>query len=383
MFKDIEEEEDERKSQQYISKYGFDPDAIIEEQTNDKSNIHWYLWDEGGTLMLLTFNRKARSLLGREGLNLRKKKNIQVRQVRTIDEVKTLSAKLRKSKLDNNLLDIAKDEGFNRCLKIHNEPNATIELKKITRVTAKSDKYDDFLQFGYVRAEGGTFLTYREDEYSIDKFTELPEFYYCEVKSLALLGKFLSRINKIAPIGNLEDINNAMAKMFGRKIRLIDIIKNSVKQVSNDEDSSDEDDEDEDKPVVVKKKPSKVVDDEDDEEDEKPKKVSKPVKKEEPKSKHKNLKLSECPSSALMIGFIDWAIHSNDKETKQAVAKGFESLTGFKCKEIASKFSEMPKILSSSRYVKLLNKISKNNLSKLGKSVGMDNSVADFVAKYM
>ena len=193
--------------------------------------------------------------------------------------------------------------------------------------------------------------------------------------------------------------------MFGRKIRLIDIIKNSVKQVSNDEDSSDEDDEDEDKPVVVKKKPtkvvddeddeedekpkkvakkpSKVVDDEDDEEDEKPKKVSKPVKKEEPKPKHKNLKLSECPSSALMIGFIDWAIHSNDKEIKQAVAKGFESLTGFKCKEIASKFSEMPKILSSSRYVKLLNKISKNNLSKLGKSVGMDNSVADFVAKYM
>lgn len=386
MKKNDEEAAEERKSQQYISKYGFDPQEIIEQQTNDNSNLHWYLWDEGGTLMLLCFNRKAKKLLGRAGLNLKKKKNIQVRQVRTVDEVKNLFQKLRKANLDSNLLDIAKDQGFSRCLKIHNEPNAAITLKKISRITAKAS-YEDFLQFGYARMEGGTFLTYRENEYDIEKFTELPEFYCCIVKSLPLIGQFLTRINKISPIGNLEEINNSMEKMFGRKIRLTDVIKNSIS--NNEDENEDEENEDEDRPVVVKKKHSedksnktKVSIKPSKPSIKQPTKVVK-VEKSQPKQQKAKVKLSECPSSALMIGFIDWAIHSRDKNIMMSVAKGFESLTGFKCREITNKFSEMPAKLNSSKYIKLLNRISKSSLSKLGKSVGMDNSVADYVAKYM
>ena len=384
LFGDLDEEA--KKSQQYMAKYGFDPQKIIEEQTNDRSNLHWYVWEEDGTLMLLCFNRKAKLLIGKAGLNIKKRKNMQVRQVRTVDDVKTLYLKLRKSKLDSNLLDISKEQGFTRCLKVHNEPNATIELKKISRITAAKEKFDDFLSFGYARMEGGTFLTYREDEYNIDKFTELPEFYFLEVKSLPIIGKFLSRINKISPIGNLEDINTSLEKMFGRKIRLTDVIKNSMSKEQEVADDEDED-EDEEKPIVTKKptvikkaevvKPSKPIN--------KPivKQPTKPIKPiEKPKSeKSASVKLSDCSSSALMIGFIDWAIHSKNKNTMLAIAKGFEKLTGFKCKDIASKFAEMPSKLK--KYTKLLNKIPKGELAKLGKSVGMDNSVSEYVKKYM
>lgn len=390
LFGSDEDNMEERKSQQYISKYGFDPNDIIEKQTNDTSNMHWYLWDEAGTLMLLCFSRKAKVMLGKAGLNMRKRKNMQVKQVRTVDEVKTLYSKLKKSSLDSNLMDIVKDQGFSRCLKIHNEPNATIEIKKISRATAA--KYDDYLQFGYARMEGGTFLTYRDDEYQLDKFSELPEFYYCEIKSLPLLGKFLSKINAVSPIGNLEDINTSVEKMFGRKLRLFDVIKNSLgtKKVSEEF----EDDEDEDRPIVTKKPPIAI------------KKVNKPIMK--PLNKHSvsikpskptfkptvkpskiepikkaKVKLSECSPSSVMIGFIDWALH-NGKQAMIDVANGFENLTGYRCKDIAKKFSELPSVISKNKkLIKSLDRVSKANLAKLGKEIGIGNEVADYVAKYM
>lgn len=408
LFGSDEDSAEEKKSQQYISKYGFDPNEIIEKQTNDKSNIHWYLWDEAGTLMLLCFNRRAKVMLGKAGLNMKKKKNMQIMQVKTVEDVKRYNAKLLKDKLDNNLIDISKDQSFLRCLKTHNEPNAFVEVKKISRATAA--KYNDYLQFGYSRMEGGTFLTYREDVYELKEFYELPEFYYCEVKSVTMLGKFLSKINSISPIGNLEDINNSLEKMFSKKIRLLDVIKNSIesKQVSEDEDDEDEDEQPiarRKEPVAVRKaevvkpsikpitkkstsikpivkptikpsaiKPSKTI-----------KPVVKPTKVSEPHKTKSNIKISECSPSSLMIAFIDWSTHKG-KEAMVTIAKGFEDLTGFRCKEVASKFVEMPKVLNKDKkYRKLLDKISKSDLAKLGKKAGLSNisEVADYVVKYM
>ena len=404
LYGDEDEAAEERKSQQYINKYGFDPNDVIEKQTADKHNLHWYLCDEEGTLMLICFSKKAKMFLGKAGLNIKKRKNMQVKQVRSVNDVKALDKRLKEMKLDSNLLSIAKDAGFNKCLSLHNEPNASIELKKISKVTAA--KYEDYLNFGYARMEGGTFLTYREDVWSFEKssFYNLPEFYYCIVRSTALIGRILSNINTLSPIGNLEEINDTFAKMYGRKIRLTDVIKNSI--INKDDEDEDDDEENEDEKLVVRRKEPVVIKKSNEvvkptirknsmsikptvkptvKPSVKPAKptFTKPSNVEKPKA---NIKLSNCSGSALMIGFIDYAIHSGNKDIMKKISNGFEQLTGFKVREIVSKFIDLPKALKDKKYRKLLDTLSKNNLAKLGKSAGLDkdsSTVSSYVAKYV
>jgi hypothetical protein len=99
--------------------------------------------------------------------------------------------------------------------------------------------------------------------------------------------------------------------------------------------------------------------------------------------KRAKVKLSECSPSSVMIGFIDWALH-NGKQAMIDVANGFENLTGYRCKDIAKKFSELPSVISKNKkLIKSLDRVSKANLAKLGKEIGIGNEVADYVAKYM
>mgnify|MGYP007038206157 CR=1 FL=1 len=185
-------------------------------------------------------------------------------------------------------------------------------------------------------------------------------------------------------------------------LQILDVIKNSIKSKQVSEDEEEDEDEDDEKPIARRKEPAvvkKVV--------VKPsikpitkkstsikpivkptikptvKPSAKPTKVSEPqKSK---AKISDCSPSALMIAFIEWSTHKGN-EAMVTMAKGFEDLTGFKCKDIASKFVEMPKVLNKDKkYRKLLDRISKSDLAKLGKKAGLSNisEVADYVTKYM